>query len=141
MPLKTSIHDELPSINLTPMIDVVFLLIVFFMVGTQFTDDRSHIDLKLPGVGAIESARVAPVRSEVTVAATGSILLDGVPVSLDELAARLRSEQAERGAVQVVVRADGQATHQQMAAVYAAVNRAGVSNLKIAVHANQPQWR
>ena len=41
MPLKTTI-DELPTLNLTSMIDVLFLLIIFFMVGTEFTDmDRS----------------------------------------------------------------------------------------------------
>ena len=37
MPLKTSGIEE-PSLNLTPMIDIVFLLIIFFMVGSQFTE-------------------------------------------------------------------------------------------------------
>ncbi|RMF44147.1 MAG: biopolymer transporter ExbD [Planctomycetota bacterium] len=141
MPLKTSVQEELPTVNLTPMIDVVFLLIVFFMVGTQFADDRSHIELQLPGVGRVDSAGMSPVRSEVAVAATGQILLDGTAVSLDELTQRLRNQQAEHRGIQVVVRADGQATHQQVAAVYAAVSRAGVANLKIAVQTSQPQWR
>ena len=36
MPLKTH-QDDMPSINLTPMIDIVFQLIIFFMVGSRFT--------------------------------------------------------------------------------------------------------
>ena len=59
MPLKTSTSEELPSVNLTPMIDIVFLLIVFFMVGTQFTDKERQINLKLPGAGQLK-AMVAP---------------------------------------------------------------------------------
>lgn len=49
MPLKTH-TDEQPSLNLTSMIDVVFLLIIFFMVGTKFTELERKIGLQVPEV-------------------------------------------------------------------------------------------
>jgi hypothetical protein len=49
MPLKTS-QEELPSINLTSMIDVLFLLIIFFMVGTRFSENDTSIEVNLPKV-------------------------------------------------------------------------------------------
>ena len=45
MPLKTH-QDELPTLNLTPMIDVVFLLIIFFLVGSQFTGTEKKIKVR-----------------------------------------------------------------------------------------------
>ena len=40
MPLKTHM-DEQPSLNLTPMIDIIFLIVIFFLVGTQFKEDKN----------------------------------------------------------------------------------------------------
>ena len=50
MPLKTH-QDEMPAINLTPMIDIVFNLIIFFMVSTRFTEIERKVDLSVPEVG------------------------------------------------------------------------------------------
>ncbi len=77
MALKTNSMDELPSVNLTPMIDVVFLLIIFFMVGTQFTEQERQIEVKLPGAGELQSMIAPPDRREITVDAQGAISLDG----------------------------------------------------------------
>jgi biopolymer transport protein ExbD len=49
MPLKTQ-SDELPNLNLTSLIDVVFLLIVFFMAASKFADSSRDVELKLPEV-------------------------------------------------------------------------------------------
>src|SRR2546425_1069130 len=50
MPLKTH-QDDMPAINLTPMIDIVFNLIIFFMVSTRFTEIERKVDLSVPQVG------------------------------------------------------------------------------------------
>ena len=49
MPLKTHLDDE-PTLNLTAMLDVMFLLIIFFMLGTRFIDDERKIGLRVPEV-------------------------------------------------------------------------------------------
>lgn len=141
MPLKTSTSEELPSVNLTPMIDVVFLLIIFFMVGTQFTKDESQIELKLPGAGQLKAMVAPPDRREISVAADGTIVLDGRQVSAMQLTEQLKSMRQRYPELGVVVRADGTAEHQSVAAVYGAVNRAGIADLSIAVRYQAQQMR
>ena len=92
MPLKTS-NDELPILNLTSMIDVLFLLIIFFVVGTKFVEEERHIDLKVPQVttGALTAA---PQKKVVNVYQDGQITLDQKPVTLDELTSASRPPEA-----------------------------------------------
>ncbi len=61
MPLKTH-PDETPALNLTAMLDVMFLLIIFFMLGTRFADQERQIALQVPTV--VNRARWTPRRSE-----------------------------------------------------------------------------
>lgn len=141
MPLKTSANEELPNVNLTPMIDVVFLLIIFFMVGTQFSETERQIGIKLPGAGQLDAMIAPPDRREVNVTADGQIVFDGQTVELEGLTEQLRSMRVRYPDLRVVVRADGTAQHQHVAAVYGAVNRAGVSELAIAVRYQPQQLR
>ena len=60
MPLKTQ-QDQLPELNLTPMIDVVFQLLVFFMVATTFLDPEKEIDIELPECLFIGSSHEMPI--------------------------------------------------------------------------------
>ena len=141
MALKVNATEELPSVNLTPMIDVVFLLIIFFMVGTQFTKQEQQIDIQLPGAGSLQTMVAPPDRREIAVDPQGAITLDGQPLSLDRLTQRLTSMRAQYPDLRVVVRADGKAEHQHVAAVYGAVNRAGISDMSIAVRYQPQQLR
>ena len=55
MPLKTHIDGE-PALNLTAMLDVMFLLVIFFMLGTRFIDDERKIGLRVPEVSRSSAA-------------------------------------------------------------------------------------
>ena len=66
MPLKTHLDDE-PTLNLTAMLDVMFLLIIFFMLGTRFIDDERKIGLRVPEVVDRGTLTAAPARREVNV--------------------------------------------------------------------------
>ena len=59
MSRRRSITED-ASINLTPMIDVVFLLVIFFMVGSHFGDAEGRIDVSVPGVGELNSMTRVP---------------------------------------------------------------------------------
>ena len=48
MPLKLSQHDDTPALNLTSMIDVLFLLIIFFMVATKFDEMERNVEVAVP---------------------------------------------------------------------------------------------
>lgn len=132
MPLKTSRSEELPSVNLTPMIDVVFLLIIFFMVGTQFTEGEKDIAITLPGAGQLDTLITAPDRRQITVAADGSLALDGQVLSVDELTQRLQQMRVSYPDVRVVVRADADAKYQFVMSAFGAANRAGVADVATA---------
>ncbi len=139
MPLKTHI-DEQPSINLTPMIDVVFLLIIFFMVGTKFTELERKLGLEVPQVADVKALTPAPERRVVNVYHDGRIELDRQPVTLPELVERLAAAQREYADLGVLVRGDAEGTFQNVASVLGACREAGVADMGISVRlASRPQ--
>ena len=132
MPLKTQ-HDEQPSLNLTPMIDVVFLLIIFFMVATSFAEMERDIELELPEVAAAKALTAAPKQRVVSVRADGQIRLDGEDVTLAELTRRLSVAKSEYPELSVVIRGDASCAFQHIAASMAACKEAQISELGITV--------
>ena len=132
MPLKTQ-QDEQPTLNLTPMIDVVFLLIIFFMVATSFADMERDIELELPEVAAASALTSAPKQRVVEVKADGTTLLDGEAVSLDELTRLLTSARKDYPELSVVIRGDATCAFQHVAAGLAACQEARISDLGITV--------
>lgn len=132
MPLKTQ-TDELPSLNLTPMIDVVFLLIIFFMAASKFAEVEADIELQLPEVAAAGPMTSAPKQRTVSVERDGTVNLDGDVVSLDELTSRLASAQSEYSQLSVVIRGDAKCDFQHVAAALSACKYANISELGITV--------
>ena len=125
--------DEIPTLNLTSMIDVLFLLIIFFMVGTKFVESDRQIELKLPQVKAGGALTAAPEKKVINVYHDGQITLDRKNVTLDELTARLAAGRSQYKALGVLVRGDGTATFQSVASVLNACKQAGISDLAISV--------
>lgn len=133
MPLKTHV-DEQPTLNLTPMIDIVFLLIIFFMVGTKFTELERKIGLRLPEVvDKAKALTAAPQRKIVNVYQDGEIVLDQVPVTLEELQNRLAAARSQYDDLGVLVRGDAKGEFQRIAEVLNACKQAGVRELGISV--------
>ena len=128
MPLK--MHQEsLPELNLTSMIDVLFLLIIFFLAGTQFTELERQIRLEVPRVGNAQGLPSAAARRVINVYADGEIVVDGQTCSLDQLRARLAEELQQTPELTVLVRGDGNTSLQDAAAVFAACADAGVRDM------------
>jgi biopolymer transport protein ExbD len=133
VPLKTTI-DELPSLNLTPMVDVIFNLLIFFMLATRFADmEERGIELRVPEVGG--GAALSQPAGELTILIRqdGSIVLDGKTLGLAELTEALAAARRMNSAVGVVLRADGDGRFEQVAKALAACRAAGVDDLEIAV--------
>src|SRR5262249_37815016 len=114
MPIRNQ-PDEIPTLNLTSMIDVLFLLIIFFMVGTKFIEAERQIDLKLPQVAANQSLSAAPEKKIVNVYRDGQITLDRANVTLEELTRRLATARSQYRALGVLVRGDGAAPFERVA--------------------------
>jgi biopolymer transport protein ExbD len=132
MPLKTH-QDDLPAINLTPMIDIVFQLIIFFMVGARFTELEKKVDLSVPQVAGAAQLPRAPERRVINVYRDGRLELNRSPVSLDNLVRLLADDQRQYTDVGVVIRADADGPFQHVAAVMTACREAGISDLGISV--------
>ena len=126
---------ESPDINLTALIDVVFLLLIFFMVSTTFQRE-SELGIELPEA----SATAEPTRKdylEVSVDGKGRFYLDGRPLVNTQpgtLEQALRQAIQTRGgdAPAVVVSADGKAPHQSVMVVLDVAQRIGIARLRFA---------
>jgi len=140
MPLKTQ-HDDQPALNLTPMIDVVFLLIIFFMVATKFAEVERDIDLQLPEVAAANPQSSIPKQRVVCVLHDGQVTLDDQKLSLDELKRQLAQAQREFPQLSVVIRGDASCAFQHVAATLAACKEANISELGITVKIAQAGGR
>ena len=132
MPLKTHLDDE-PTLNLTAMLDVMFLLIIFFMLGTRFVDNERKIGLRVPEVVDRGALTAAPARKEVNVYRDGAVTLDKNPVTLDELTTRLAAARRQYSELGVLVRGDARGEFQTVAAVLTACKQAGIQDLGITV--------
>lgn len=132
MPLKTHLDDE-PTLNLTAMLDVMFLLIIFFMLGTRFIDEERKIGLRVPEVADGGALQAGPARKEVNIYNDGTITLDKTAVTLEELTVRLAAARRECGALSVLVRGDARGEFQNVASVLTACKKAGIQELGITV--------
>jgi len=93
MPLKTHLAEE-PVINMMPLIDIVFWLLVYFLLGTKFNEMERQIELKVPQVAEAGALTAAPERKVVNVYRDGTLTLDKQVVSLGQLRSRLASARA-----------------------------------------------
>jgi biopolymer transport protein ExbD len=132
MPLKTQ-QDEPPQLNLTPMIDVLFLLIMFFMVASNFSDLERNIEVQVPQVTSAGDAISPPQPRVVNVFADGRMDLDGRTVSLSELTTRLAASVSASNDQTVVVRGDAACPFQHVASALGACRAAKISDLGITV--------
>ena len=132
MPLKLQ-HDDQPTLNLTAMLDVMFLLLIFFVLNTKFLDDERQIDLQVPQIADQGKLAGAMQPKTVNVYRDGSITLDQATVTLPELTTRLAAARVQSKNVGVLIRGDGQGEFQQVAAVLNACKQAGIGELAVSV--------
>lgn len=133
MPLKLSHNDEAPALNLTSMIDVLFLLIIFFMVATKFDEMERNIEVAVPEVASAGERTPPPRPMVVSVLADGNVELDGKRLSLDGLTAELAKARNQLTEPTVVIRGDASCAFQHVASALAACQQAGISDLGITV--------
>jgi len=136
MPLKTN-FDEQSSINLTPMIDIVFLLIIFFMVGTKFVEMERKIAVQVPEVTETAALSAAPQKRVINVYSDGEVTLDRQPVTPDQLLSTLTAARHQYADIGVIVRGDAKGEFQNVAKVLNTVRRAGISEMGISVRQAQ----
>ena len=138
MPLKTHLDDE-PTLNLTAMLDVMFLLIIFFMLGTRFVDEERKIGLRVPEVVDRGTLSDPPAQKVINVYHDGTLTLDQTQVTLDELTARLSGVRKQYADLSVLVRGDARIDLQRITSVLNACKQAGIRDLGITVRRVPPE--
>ena len=123
-----------PEINLISLVDVVLLLVIFFMVSSTFVDE-GRLKVKLPEAGAekVEGRISDPI--VVTVTERGAYRVNGrdlVNNSFDTLRNAVIKVAGDNRAAAVTIRADAQATHQSVVTAMDVVGRLGFKQINIA---------
>ena len=134
MNLRTSSKEE-PEINLTSLIDVVLLLLVFFMVSTSFVRE-AEISLRLPQAQT-EAEVVAATADvlEVAVTTAGSYVVNGRPLANNQrptLRAAIEAVIGDNRELPVYIRADAETTHQAVVTAMDVVGQLGFVEINIA---------
>ena len=122
-----------PEINLTSLIDVVLLLLVFFMVTTSFVRE-SELTIRLPEVSETEREFRERPAIEITVTAKGRYFLNNralVDSRPETLQAAILKITPDLEAESVTITADGQASHQSVVTAMDVVGRLGFVNINI----------
>jgi len=125
-------REEL-ELNLTPLIDVVFLLLIFFMVSTTFQKD-SEISLQLPRASQEPPAAVSD-RIEVVINAAGAVYVNDqelVQTDVEALQNALFQVSGGKSDVPITIRADAQTTHQSFVTALDAAAKLGMRRVTIA---------
>lgn len=135
------LDDAQVELNLTPLVDVVFALLIVFMVASAaYVDDgRSdaaggQIDLALPA-GSARSQQAPSGEVVVALDADGSIFQDGKPTDTSTLAADVVRRLAAQPELQVRIEADRKLTYERVMDVIAELQRLGVRNVGLATRA------
>ena len=121
--------------NMTPMIDVVFQLIIFFLVSSHLAKQEVQFKLPLPTAqsGIKETPSEKP-RLTVNVLADGTLLLAGRQVTADELRTRLTERQKDLGKdLEVRIRGDRSTAYKHVEPVMLSCARAGIWNVSYSV--------
>jgi len=125
---------EEPDLNLTSLIDVVLLLLIFFMLSTRFIDE-GRLQLRLPEAGVVPEAAETSDMVVIEVTAQGGYRVNGralINNSPDTLAAAIGKAAGNNRAMPVTVRADARATHQSVVTAMDVAGRAGYRQINIA---------
>ena len=124
-------QDEELEINLTPLIDIVFLLLIFFMVSTTFKDSEA-LNVNLPTASKASTSQVAKEVITVNVSADGKIVTKGTRIPLATLEQQLTAAIKKSPETSVLIRADTTSTHGRVVEVLDTAKKVGVKKLSIA---------
>jgi len=120
--------------NITPLIDVVFLLVIFFLVATHFAHQEEVEAVELPQAESVGEAPDVPRRLTVTVLSDGALYVKGRPVDSLEIEHLIAEDTKNRTAdYEVRIRADQSVPYENIEPILLSCLRAGVTKIGFAV--------
>lgn len=133
MAVRINKGASLGSLSLTPLIDVVFLLLIFFLVATRFEQEERDMDINLPRASEAQPTIAPQKELFVSVTKEGQFVVDGRELSLENLQERLTDAyRSNPGQQRVIIRADRESRTAHLVAVMNACNQANIRNYSVA---------
>ncbi|MBU6230799.1 MAG: biopolymer transporter ExbD [Cyanobacteria bacterium REEB459] len=126
--------DKPLQINVVPMIDVVFAVLVFFMLSSLFVSQRQGLAVALPGAQTATAQPQTPVT--VTIDAAGQVTVGDRPLAEDQIAPTVQTLVTEGKSTLVLIRADQAVSHGRVVAVMDQLR--AVAGIQLAI-ATQPK--
>jgi len=126
---KRTVTPDEEGIPITNLVDVLFLLIVFFMLSTVLSFDRG-LGVKLPETR--EAGRISNRGVSILIDREGRVFVDGTPVSLDRLGATVLEKRKSAGA-NVILKSDRDTRYQAIAQVMDRLLEVGIDDLSLPV--------
>ena len=124
------------EINVTPMVDVMLVLLIIFMVAAPLLTVVVPVDLPKTAATTLPSENEEPLT--VTITADGGVMIQTTEVPRDELVNRLRAIAAERADDRVFLRADGSVPYDAVAKVMGALNAGGFGSIGLVTDIGGP---
>ncbi len=121
--------------NMTPMIDIVFQLLIFFLVSNHLAKLESQMDLPLPIAASGETKDVEPNHTVINIREDGSYIFAGRYVTIDELRRRLADSKLESGdQLAIRIRGDRRVAYEFVEPLLRACAEIGIWNVTFAVY-------
>ncbi|NLD38404.1 MAG: biopolymer transporter ExbD [Desulfatiglans sp.] len=127
--------DEEENIGIAPLVDIVFLLLIFFMVTSHY-DIAAGVQIKLPKITKKAADPDAENRVIITVDKDAAIYIEGEKIDISALEQRLTKEIKERGVLDLVLQADVDVSHGNVVKIMDIAKNAGINSIVIAA-----RWR
>lgn len=126
MLLKAKASEASPAIELTPVIDIVFLLLIFFLVATTFQQSEREMQIALPEAESGGPISVSLRELVVNIQADGAIIVSGRNVSVEDLRTIISEAVDANPEQKVTVRADRDATYNRVVGVLDVCKASGI---------------
>ena len=135
--MKALVQDDIHhGLRIAPLVDIVFLLLVFFLVATTFYDDERDLAISL-SVAKEGAERASDHVTVINVREGGEILIHGRTVALEGLLATLKDLGTSSAPPAVVIRCDAQASHDAFVRVLEACHESGVRDVSVATRSRE----
>lgn len=133
---KSNGSGPISDINVTPLVDIMLVLVIILMVTAEFTRYKT-IPVALPKVNAA-AVKTEPHRLTVTIKKTGELFVQDKPVTgLDDIYDQVKAAKDTYPDLAVIVRAEGDHPYRKVLAVLDKIKAAGASKVGLAVEADK----
>ena len=124
-------EDVIAGINVTPLVDVVLVLLIILMVTAQYAAEKDTIPMDLPQAQSGDTA--VPSTLSVSIDKDGKFFLNAEPLELEQLRAKVRDAHAKDHDTRAVIAADGRVSHAQVVKIIDLLRQEKVTKFAINV--------